>query len=339
MVGYQWFDGQLLSAARLSATGFGDASAGVYRHAITMLGRLASSAGVLGKLVAQQLASNAGASAGLAQTAAAAAGSSGLLQQLGRSSSRAFATNSHDIFNIHKHSPDNNWNTEFDFTPANYKKVAEIIARYPPNYKASACIPVLDIAQQQNKGWLSLAAMNRVAKVLDMPEIRVYEVATFYTMFNRSKMGKYHVMICGTTPCRLQGAQHIEHALVDKLGIHIGETTADGMFTLGEMECMGACVNAPMIAIADYTTGVEGFTYNYYEDLTPKDACDIIDTLRKGEKPRVGSQHRSKAEPAGAVVKDKWVPAKGGETLMGKPPGPYCRDLTDPPPPPPQPAA
>jgi NADH:ubiquinone oxidoreductase subunit E len=252
------------------------------------------------------------------------------------------------------------------------------MARFPPNYKASAVIPVLDLAQQQNGGWLSLNTLNKVAEVrtaraggrgggvaggsggrrrrrklrrqaaarglqspphpppppppppltppqnqvLEMPQIRVYEVATFYTMFNRSKIGKYHVMVCGTTPCRwggrggagaeggwgggtavgralcesstavevgalgqqvcvrnmqalnprprsprpppaahrrvnnrLQGAQGIEAALVKHLGIHVGETTADGMFTLGEMECMGACVNAPMIAVADYTKG------------------------------------------------------------------------------------
>eukprot|EP00775_Hariotina_reticulata_P009255 gene9255-9421_t len=236
------------------------------------------------------------------------------------------------IGSFEKHSPENNWNTEFDFTPENYKKVAEIIARYPPNYKSSACIPVLDIAQQQNNGWLSLAAMNRVAKVLDMAEIRVYEVATFYTMFNRSKIGKYHVMICGTTPCRLQGAQGIEQALVKHLGIHIGETTADGVFTLGEMECMGACVNAPMIAIADYTKGVEGFTYEYYEDLTPEDAIKIVDSLAKGGSPKRGSQYRSKAEPAGAVAGGKWIPCKGTDTLTGPPNKPYCRDLSDPPP-------
>ncbi|KAF8062742.1 NADH dehydrogenase [ubiquinone] flavoprotein 2 [Scenedesmus sp. PABB004] len=267
-----------------------------------MLGRLASSAGVLGKLAAQQLAA-AGGCGGAAAAGPAAAGAGGALLRLARAA--GFATNSHDVFNVHKHAPDNNWNTEFDFTPANYKKVAEVIARYPPNYKASACIPVLDLAQQQNNGWLSLAAMNRVAKVLEMPEIRVYEVATFYTMFNRSRVGKYHVMVCGTTPCRLQGSQGIEAALVKALGVHVGETTADGMFTLGEMECMGACVNAPMIAVADYTKGVEGFTYTYYEDLTPEDAVKIVDTLRAGGTPRVGSQHRSKAEPAGAVAGGK----------------------------------
>ncbi|PNH11914.1 NADH dehydrogenase [ubiquinone] flavoprotein 2, mitochondrial [Tetrabaena socialis] len=164
-----------------------------------------------------------------------------------------FATNSIDVFNVHKDTPENNASITFDFTEANYKVVNELISRYPPNYKASAIIPVLDIAQQQNKGWLSLAALNRVASVLEMQPIRVYEVATFYTMFNRSKIGKYQVLICGTTPCRLQGAQGIEEAVTKHLGVGIGESTPDGLFTLGEMECMGACVNAPMVAIADYT--------------------------------------------------------------------------------------
>ena len=143
-------------------------------------------------------------------------------------------------------------------------------------------------------------------------------------MFNRSKIGKYHVLICGTTPCRLNGAEKIEKALVDHLGIHIGETTADGVFTLGEMECMGACVNAPMIAVADYSKGnVEDFSYIYYEDLSAADAIKIVDTLKKGEKPRVGSQYREKAEPAGAMINSKWVPKDGAKTLMGTPRGPY----------------
>lgn len=244
-----------------------------------------------------------------------------LLQRFG------FATNSTDIFNVHKETPENNASMTFDFSEANYKVVNEIISRYPPNYKASAVIPVLDIAQQQNGGWLSLAAMNRVAQILGMAPIRVYEVATFYTMFNRSKIGKYHVMVCGTTPCRLQGSQGIEAAITKHLGIHVGQTTPDGMFTLGEMECMGACVNAPMVAIADYTKGVEGFTYTYYEDLTPADMVSILDTIKKGGKPKPGSQHRDKAEPAGAVVGDKWVPKVGAMTLTGPPRAPYCRDL------------
>eukprot|EP00951_Prasinocladus_malaysianus_P013403 scaffold101228_cov38-Prasinocladus_malaysianus.AAC.1 len=145
----------------------------------------------------------------------------------------------------------------------------------------------------------------------------------------RSKIGKYHVTICGTTPCRLNGSEKIAKAITDHLGIQVGQTTKDGMFTLGEMECMGCCVNAPMICVADYTKGVDGFSYNYYEDLTTSDAINILETLKKGGKPKVGSQHRNKAEPAGSVQGDKWVPGKLTErtTLLGEPKGPFCRDL------------
>lgn len=243
----------------------------------------------------------------------------------------SFATNSHDIFNVHRDEPHNNEDTPFEFTAENLKRVEEICARYPDNWRQSAVIPVLDLAQQQNDGWLSLNAMRKVAEVLNMAEIRVFEVATFYTMFNRSKIGKYHVMVCGTTPCMLQGSKNIYGALKSHLGIDYGQTTEDGYFTLGEMECMGACVNAPMIAVADYTKGVEGFSYTYYEDLTPDDATRIVDELRAGKTPKAGSQYRSKAEPAGAVVDGStWVsnePHESSRTLMGPPPGPYCRDL------------
>lgn len=275
------------------------------------------------------IARGAASAASAASTSGAGSFAAGPLLSSASTSRRAYATNSHDIFNVHTDTPDNNPATAFAFTPANLERAEAIIARYPPNYKASAVIPVLDLAQQQNDGWLSLSAMNAVATLLGMPEIRVYEVATFYTMFNRSRIGKYHVMVCGTTPCRLQGSQGIEKALLDHLGLHgLGETTADGLFTLGEMECMGACVNAPMIAVADYSKGAEGFSYLYYEDLTPEGARGVIDALRAGKAPKAGSQHRAKAEPAGAIVGGKWVPSPGGtQTLMGPPPGPYCRDL------------
>ena len=195
-------------------------------------------------------------------------------------------------------------------------KVHQILERYPPNYKRSAMIPLLDVAQQQNEGYLSVQAMNRVAEMLEVAPIRVYEVATFYSMFNRTKVGKYHVMVCGTTPCMLRGSRDIEKALSEYMGVKKFETTADGTFTLGEMECMGCCVNAPMIAVADYTAGVAGYSYNYYEDLTPEDAVAVCKALKKGEKPRVGSQHRDKAEPK-----------TGQTTLTSEPRGPHCRDL------------
>ena len=246
--------------------------------------------------------------------------------------SRPYATNSHDHFNIHVPSPENNEDTPFDFTEANYKIVDELKANYPTNYARSAVIPLLHLAQQQNAGFLTLNAMNKVAEVLEMPPIRVYEVATFYTMFNRSKMGKYHLMVCGTTPCMVRGAPKIKDAICEHLGLReYGDSTEDGMFTLSEMECMGCCVNAPMIAVADYTKGVEGFTYNYYEDLTTKDAIAIVEALKKGETPKVGSQHRDKAEPAGVVYEDQWIAMPEGQTTLTSPPtGPYCRELKKP---------
>lgn len=217
---------------------------------------------------------------------------------------------------VHRDTADNNSSISWDFTAENMPKVNQILQRYPPNYKRSAMIPLLDVAQQQNAGFLSVPVMNRVAEMLEVAPIRVYEVATFYSMFNRNKVGKYHVMVCGTTPCMLRGARDIEKALSEYMGVEKFETTADGTFTLGEMECMGCCVNAPMVAVADYSNGTEGYTYNYYEDLTPADAVAVCKALKSGEKPRVGSQHRDKAEPMG-----------GQTTLLEDPPGPYCRDL------------
>lgn len=150
-------------------------------------------------------------------------------------------------------------------------------------------------------------------------------------MFNRSPMGKYHLMVCGTTPCMLQGAKGIYETLKKHLGVEYGQTTEDGMFTLSGMECMGACVNAPMIAVADYSNGVEGFRYDYYEDLTPEDTVKIVEALRKGKQPKVGSQYRRDAEAAGAVVNGKWVAkAASSAVLQGTPPGPFCRDLDAP---------
>lgn len=112
----------------------------------------------------------------------------------------------------------------------------------------AALIPLLDLAQRQ-AGWLPISAMNYVAEYLNMPRIRVYEVATFYTMFNRDPMGKYHVQVCTTTPCMLRGAEDVQHYIEKKLGIKNGETTKDGLFTLSVVECLGACVNAPMLQV------------------------------------------------------------------------------------------
>lgn len=217
---------------------------------------------------------------------------------------------------VHRDTPEDNASVPWSFDAKVRPKVEAILRRYPSNYKRSAMIPLLDLAQQQNNGSLSLSLMNHIAELLEVAPIRVYEVATFYSMFNRQKMGKLHVMVCGTTPCRLRGAQDIEAALEKYMGVKKFETTKCGTFTLGEMECMGCCVNAPMIAVADYRGGVEGYTYNYYEDLTPATAVKVCEELKAGKSPKVGSQTRHKAEPAG-----------GFTTLVGPPPGPRCRDL------------
>lgn len=151
----------------------------------------------------------------------------------------------------HRDTEYNNQDTPFDFTPENYHRVNEILSRYPSNYKTSAIIPLLDLAQRQNGGWLPLTAMQKVARVVEAKPIQVYEVATFYTMFNREKVGKYFIQLCGTTPCMICGAQDIKKTICDHLGISDGETTKDGMFTLVEVECLGACSNAPMVQIND----------------------------------------------------------------------------------------
>lgn len=188
---------------------------------------------------------------------------------------------------VHRDTPENNPDVKFEFTPENMKRVEEIIKNYPEGYKAAAVIPVLDLAQRQHR-WLPISAMNKVAEILGMSRMRVYEVATFYTMFNRSPVGKYHIQLCTTTPCMLRDSDAILRALQKKLNIEVGQTTSDGLFTLSEVECLGACVNAPMLQIND----------DYYEDLSPSDVEHIINELTAGRKPKAGPYiKRFAAEP------------------------------------------
>uniref|UniRef100_A0A8B9QKD9 NADH dehydrogenase [ubiquinone] flavoprotein 2, mitochondrial n=1 Tax=Apteryx owenii TaxID=8824 RepID=A0A8B9QKD9_APTOW len=192
----------------------------------------------------------------------------------------------------HRDSPENNPDTPFDFTPENQKRIEAIINNYPGGHKSAAVMAVLDLAQRQH-GWLPISAMNKVAEVLEMPPMRVYEVATFYTMYNRKPVGKYHIQVCTTTPCMLRDSDSILEAIKKKLGIKVGETTPDKLFTLIEVECLGACVNAPMVQIND----------NYYEDLTPKAIEDIIDELKAGRVPKPGPRSgRFSCEPAGGLT-------------------------------------
>jgi len=200
----------------------------------------------------------------------------------------------------------NNESTPFDFTLESYDTIKKIIAKYPPNYHRGATIPLLDLAQRQAGGWLPLSAMNKVAKVLDLPPIYIYEVASFYTMFNRNPIGKHHVQVCTTTPCMLRDAYNILDVCKKNLGIDVGETTKDGMFTLGEVECAGACVNAPVMSIGD----------DYYEDLTEDSTNKILNAFKKGEKPKIGSQT--------GRMSSEFAPKKK-TTLNEEPTGPYIR--------------
>lgn len=209
-----------------------------------------------------------------------------------RTLSTSSAFNSEGSLFVHRDSPDNNANTPFEFTPENLKRIDAIINNYPDGYKSAAVIPVLDLAQRQH-GWLPISAMHKVAEILEMPRMRVYEVATFYTMFIRNPVGKYHVQVCTTTPCWLRGSTEILEAIEKHLGIKVGETTKDNQFTISEVECLGACVNAPMIQVND----------DYYEDLTTKDCKQILDDLKAGRKPKGGPRSgRFASEPAGGLT-------------------------------------
>jgi NADH-quinone oxidoreductase subunit E len=173
----------------------------------------------------------------------------------------------------------------FAWTDANAKSAKGIVARYPDGRQMSASIPLLDLAQRQvgaetnTQGWLPLPVMEFVGRELDMPIIRVLEVATFYTMFNLKPVGRFHVQVCGTTPCMLRGSDNVFEACT-KRGLKKGHTTDDGLFTLSEVECLGACANAPMVQIND----------DNFEDLTAESMGAILDALARGEQPKPGPQ-------------------------------------------------
>ena len=188
------------------------------------------------------------------------------------------------------HTPDvhNTSSHVFNFTPENEAQIADILSRYPTNYKKSAVIPLLFLAQEQNDNVLTLSAMEKIAEILQVAYMDVYQVATFYSMFNRTPVGKFHLQVCRTTPCMVRGSDEVVAAIEKHLGIHVGETTKDGLFTLVEVECLGACVNAPMLQINNAWV---------YEDLTPENAISLIEDLRAGKDVKVGPQnHRKNSE-------------------------------------------
>jgi len=184
------------------------------------------------------------------------------------------------------------------FTEANVAKAKEIVARYPEGRQRSAVMGLLDLAQRQvgaetqTQGWLPIPVMEYVARFLDMPIIRVVEVATFYMMYNLVPVGRFHVQVCGTTPCMLRGSDDLFNAC-HKRGMELGHTTPDGLFTLTEVECMGNCASAPMVQIND----------DNYEDLTAERLDGILDALARGDTPKTGTQEpgRHTVEPVGAL--------------------------------------
>ncbi len=181
----------------------------------------------------------------------------------------------------------------FAFNAATEERAKTIVSRYPDGRQQSAVIPLLDLAQRQAGGWLPTEAIEYVASYLDMPKIRVLEVATFYSMFNLEPVGENFVQLCRTTPCWLRGSDNLRAVAKDVTGCGLGETSADGKFTVVEVECLGACCNAPMVQIND----------EYYEDLTAENFRAILEALKHDEDPKTGSQEgRTGSEPAGGLT-------------------------------------
>ena len=177
---------------------------------------------------------------------------------------------------------------DFKFSEENLKKADEILKKYPEKNKKSAVMPFLYLAQRQNNNWIPLAAMKYIAKLLEMPYIKVYEVATFYTMYNLSPVGKYFIQVCTTTPCMIRGASKLVEACKEKISENECELSKDKNCSWMEVECLGACVNAPMMQIND----------DYYEDLDKEKALMILDDIIKGKAPKPGSYRgRINSEP------------------------------------------
>ena len=167
----------------------------------------------------------------------------------------------------------------FAFTPENLARAEQLIARYPEGRQASAVLALLDLAQRQHDNWVPDAALRYVARMLDMSFIRLMEVATFYTMVNLAPVGKFHLQLCRTTPCWLRGADDLRRCIKQKIGIGHGETSADGVFSMVEVECIGACVNAPVVQIND----------DFFEDLDADSLGSLLEDLANGEAPAAGS--------------------------------------------------
>ena len=179
--------------------------------------------------------------------------------------------------------PDN-----FSFSGENLLKAKDIVKMYPKNYRESSIMPLLSIAQNQNDGWLPKKAIEYVSKFLNVPEMKVLEIATFYSMYNLSPVGKHHIEICTTSPCMLRGSDNLLEKLKNWIGINTGEITDDNKFSLNRVECLGACVNAPVVKINE----------NYYEDLDLQSFEELINKLNSNKNVKIGPQSSRKgSEP------------------------------------------
>lgn len=224
----------------------------------------------------------------------------------------------------HHNTDRDNTRIPWDFTTKSYEKIhREILPKFPRGKRVSATIPLLHLAQQQNGGFIPVTAMYKIAKICEVPPMHVFQTVTFYSMFNRHPVGKYHIQFCRTTPCMLCGIDEIMERSFKYLNTPLHGTTADGLITLGEMECLGACVNAPMLVVSDYSDP-PNFRYDYIEDLTWESMKQLIENLREGKPIKVGPQRpdRTCSGPAGGRT----------SIFFKEPPGPYCRDFDAKPP-------
>ena len=177
---------------------------------------------------------------------------------------------------------------KFSFDKENLARAREILKMYPKDYKESSIMPLLSLAQNQNNGWLPKKAIEYVSEFLEIPEIKVLELATFYSMYNLSPVGKFHIEICTTSPCMLRGSDEILSNFEKKLGIQSGHISEDNNFSLNRVECLGACVNGPVVKINE----------NYYEDLNINSANDLLKNMNEGKKLKIGPQSSRKgSEP------------------------------------------
>ena len=184
---------------------------------------------------------------------------------------------------------------DFSFDRDNMLLAKKILKIYPKNYKESSIMPLLSIAQNQNNGWLPKKAIEYISDFLEIPEIKVLEIATFYSMYNLSPVGKFHIEVCTTSPCMLRGSDEILSFCEKKLAIQVGDISKDKMFSLSRVECLGACVNAPIVKINE----------NYYEDLDLNSTDKLINNISSNKKIKIGSQSGRKGSEPRKISYDK----------------------------------